>query len=84
VRGCETYTWGAEVKCFLPQSKVQELGISVGSYYHGHPLPYPLPQGWTAERDGSLRSSRRRYEAGTCLREWTGADAAGQALASGA
>jgi hypothetical protein len=27
----ESYTWGIEIECFLPQSKVQELGISVGS-----------------------------------------------------
>jgi len=59
----ETYTWGVEIECFLPQNKVQELGISVGSYHHGHPLPYPFPQGWTAERDGSLHSSRSGYVA---------------------
>jgi len=66
-----SYTWGIEIECFLPHSKVQELGISVGSYpfgelgagHHGHPLPYPFPQGWTAERDGSLRTDRRGYVA---------------------
>ena len=59
----ESYTWGIEIECFLPQSKVQELGISVGSYHHGHPLPGPFPQGWTAERDGSLHTDRRGYVA---------------------
>jgi hypothetical protein len=59
----ESYTWGVEIECFLPQSKVQELGISVGSYHHGHPLPAPFPQGWTAERDGSLHTDRRGYAA---------------------
>ena len=59
----EGYTWGIEIECFLPQSKVQELGISVGSYHNGHPLPAPFPQGWTAERDGSLHTDRRGYVA---------------------
>jgi len=58
-----SYTWGIEIECFLPQSKVQELGISVGSYHQGHPLPAPFPQGWTAERDGSLHTDRRGYVA---------------------
>ncbi|HUW33769.1 MAG TPA: hypothetical protein VM223_19335 [Planctomycetota bacterium] len=46
-RRAETYpphgrrpaTRGVEIECFLPQSTVQELGISIGSYHHGHPLP---------------------------------------------
>jgi len=25
----ETYRWGVEIECFLPQTKVQELGISI-------------------------------------------------------
>jgi len=59
----ESYTWGVEIECFLPQSKVQELGISIGSYHHGYPLPHPFPQGWTADRDGSLLTDRRGYVA---------------------
>ena len=59
----ESYTWGIEIECFLPQSKVQELGISIGSYHCGHPLPAPFPQGWTAERDGSLHTDRGGYVA---------------------
>jgi len=59
----ESYTWGCEIECFLPQSKVQELGISIGSYHLGHPLLAPFPQGWTAERDGSLHTDRRGYVA---------------------
>ena len=59
----EAYWWGIECELFLPQEKVQELGISIGSYHHGHPLPAPFPQGWTAERDGSLHTSRRGYVA---------------------
>jgi len=62
-RNAESYTWGCEIECFLPQGKVQELGISIGSYHYGHPLPAPFPQGWTAERDGSLHTDRRGYVA---------------------
>jgi hypothetical protein len=57
----ETYRWGCEIECFLPDQAIRELGISIGSYHHGHPLPSPFPQGWTAERDGSLRTDRRGY-----------------------
>jgi len=57
----ESYTWGCEVECFFPQRKVQELGISIGSYHHGHPLPSPFAQGWTAERDGTPHTGRRVY-----------------------
>jgi len=49
------------METFLPDQAVRELGISIGSYHHGHPLPSPFPQGWTAERDGSLRTDRRGY-----------------------
>jgi hypothetical protein len=54
----ETYTWGVEIECFLPQSKIQELGMSVGSYHHRSALPYPFPQGWTVERESCLRGAR--------------------------
>jgi hypothetical protein len=57
----ETYTWGVEIECLLPQDAINDLGISIGAYHHGHPLPSPFPQGWTAERDGSLRTERRGY-----------------------
>jgi hypothetical protein len=56
-----TYTWGIEIECFLPAAKVQELGIEIGGYHSGRPLPHPFPQGWTAERDGSLHTSRPGY-----------------------
>ncbi len=58
-RKAETYTWGIEIECFLPQSNIQGLGIQIGSYHHGYPLPAPFPQGWTAERDGSVYSASR-------------------------
>ena len=57
----ESYAWGVEIECFLPQAKVEELGIRIGAYHQGHPLPSPFPQGWTAERDGSLHTDRRGY-----------------------
>jgi len=59
----ESYTWGIEIECFIPQHKINEMGIQIGAYHHGHPLPAPFPQGWTAERDGSLRTDRRSYVA---------------------
>jgi len=78
-RRAETYTWGVDIECFLPQSKVQEVGISIGSYHHGHPLPSPFPHvakpegppwrsqsdlaRWTAEQDESLHTGRRGYVA---------------------
>jgi hypothetical protein len=57
----EGYTWGVEIECFVPQWVIAELGIRIGSYHHGYPLPSLFPQGWTAERDGSLRTDRRGY-----------------------
>ncbi len=37
--------WGIECELFLPQQAISDLGISIGSYHHGHPLPAPFPQG---------------------------------------
>ncbi len=60
-RKAEGYTWGIEIECFLPQREVDRAGISIGGYHRGHPLPFPFPQGWTAERDGSLWTDRPGY-----------------------
>ncbi|MFB3882704.1 MAG: amidoligase family protein [Armatimonadota bacterium] len=57
----EAFRWGCELEVFLAQDVIQRHGISIGSYHHGHPLPAPFPQGWTAERDGSLHTDRRGY-----------------------
>jgi len=57
----EQFSWGVEIECFIPERAVNELGIRIGSYHAGCPLPQPFPAGWTAERDGSLRSDRRGY-----------------------
>jgi len=35
----ETYRWGVEIECFLRERAMNELGISIGSYHHDHPLP---------------------------------------------
>jgi hypothetical protein len=60
-RKAEAYSWGCEIECHVPQDAVQQHGISIGPYHRGHPLPAPFPQGWTAERDGSLHTNRRGY-----------------------
>jgi len=58
----EAYTFGVEVECLLPRDAIQRLGIQVGSYHHGYPLPSPFPAGWKAERDGSVCTDLNRYE----------------------
>ena len=57
----ESYRWGVEIECFLPERAIRGSNISIGAYHHGHPLPAPFPQGWTAEQDASLRTDRRAY-----------------------
>jgi len=57
----ESYTFGVELEVLVPRRKVQEVGINIGIYHHGHPLPAPFPQGWTAEWDASLHTSRPGY-----------------------
>jgi hypothetical protein len=37
----ETYRWGCEIERFLSDQAIRELGISIGSHHHGHPLPSP-------------------------------------------
>ncbi len=55
------FEWGVEIECFLPQRAINDLGIRIGPYHGGQQLPGPFPQGWTAERDGSLRTTRPGY-----------------------
>ncbi|MFB3882542.1 MAG: hypothetical protein ACE149_14845, partial [Armatimonadota bacterium] len=57
----ERFTFGVEIECTIPKAKVEGLGITIGSYHHGCPLPAPFPQGWTAERDGSIHTDRRGF-----------------------
>ena len=48
----ESYTWGTEIECFLPESKVQELGISIGSCRRGRRAARPSAGGRSEERAG--------------------------------
>jgi hypothetical protein len=56
----DAYTFGVEIECILPTAAVIRLGICIGAYHHGYPLPAPFPQGWTAERDGSIHAEYSR------------------------
>jgi len=50
-------TFGIEIETVAPDSAVQNEGLRIGAYHHGIQVPY-LPQGWKAERDGSVDASR--------------------------
>ena len=52
-------TFGIEIETVAPQSAVDEEGLRIGAYHHGIQVPY-LPQGWKAERDGSIDASAGR------------------------
>jgi hypothetical protein len=58
----QQYTFGCEAEVLIPRQAIQRLGIQVGSYHHGYPLPSPFPAGWKAERDGSVRTDLTGYE----------------------
>lgn len=49
-------TFGVEIETIAPQSAVRNHGLQIGGYKRGIQVPY-LPQGWTAEPDGSLRTT---------------------------
>jgi len=51
------WNFGVEVETVAPDSAVQNDGLRIGPYRHGIQVPY-LPQGWTAEADGSIDNSR--------------------------
>ncbi len=51
-------TFGVEIECFVPRQLVSEGRIAVGGYHHGIQVP-ELPQGWTAQRDGSVHTRSR-------------------------
>jgi len=48
-------TFGIEIETIAPDSAVR-AGLRIGGYHSGIQVPY-LPQGWTAERDGSIDAS---------------------------
>lgn len=50
-------TFGVEIETIAPQSVIENDGLRIGAYHHGIQVPY-LPQGWKAERDGSIDASR--------------------------
>jgi len=54
----DAYTFGIEIECLVPTAAIVRLGISIGSYHHGYPLPAPFPQGWTAEHDATIHTQR--------------------------
>jgi hypothetical protein len=49
-------TFGIEIETIAPESALQNDGLRIGSYHYGIQVPY-LPEGWKAERDGSIRGS---------------------------
>lgn len=50
-------TFGIEIETIAPDSALQHDGLRIGMYHHGIQVPY-LPEGWKAERDGSIGASR--------------------------
>jgi len=46
-------TFGVEIETIAPDSAVRNDGLRIGPYKRGIQVPY-LPQGWTAEQDGSI------------------------------
>ena len=50
-------TFGIEIETVAPKSAIENHGLRIGNYHHGIQVPY-LPQGWKAERDGSIDASR--------------------------
>lgn len=53
-------TFGIEIETEAPQSAVQNEGLRIGNYHGGIQVPY-LPEGWKAERDGSIRTNFGGY-----------------------
>ena len=47
-------TFGVEIETIAPHSLTETAGLRIGQRRHGIQVPY-LPQGWTAERDGSIQ-----------------------------
>jgi len=46
-------TFGIEIETVAPKSAIENDGLRIGGYHNGIQVPY-LPQGWKAERDGSI------------------------------
>jgi hypothetical protein len=54
-------TFGVEIETVAPDGLVRNHGLRIGAYKHGIQVPY-LPQGWTAERDGSIDDRRGGHQ----------------------
>jgi len=50
-------TFGIEIETIAPDSALRDEGLRIGRYRQGIQVPY-LPEGWTAECDGSIDNSR--------------------------
>jgi len=50
-------TFGIEIETIAPASAVANEGLRIGAYRRGIQVPY-LPEGWKAERDGSIHGGR--------------------------
>jgi hypothetical protein len=53
-------TFGCEIETLVHTDSITANQLVVGAYHHGIQVPY-LPLGWTAERDGSVGSSRPNW-----------------------
>jgi len=57
----QSFTWGIEIECTVPVALTCGNGpIRIGSYHNGNQIR-GLPEGWTAERDSSIRTNRAGY-----------------------
>lgn len=53
-------TFGVEIETVAPVSAIRDHGLEVGGYHRGIQVPY-LPEGWRAERDGSIQTPPNHY-----------------------
>lgn len=53
-------TFGIEIECTLPTEFVYANNIRIGGYHRGIQIP-GLPEGWTAQNDGSIRAGHGRW-----------------------
>ena len=53
-------TFGIEIETIAPASAIRDHGLQIGAYKRGIQVPY-LPNGWKAERDGSIRPGQNEF-----------------------
>ena len=61
-------TFGIEIETTVPKTTVRRERMTIGSYHCGEQVPY-LPQGWTAERDSSLRTPDKSNRFYACAKD---------------